>query len=297
MIKSMTGFASQTHEDDRATVGVTVRGVNHRYLDMQVRVPASLSPLESRLRALVQQHVSRGRIELAVSVQLRQEPVLSVDVNAVLVEAVGAALARARQAGVIEGPLTPGDLLRFPQAISVREQPADLDADGVRAVESAIEQAVGATLMDFDGMRTHEGALLRADLDARLAAVGDLVERLATGAVAGSASLRARLALRLEELTADLAVDRVAVAQEVVRFASRSDISEEIVRFRAHTAQWMTLSDGAEPCGRKLDFLLQEMNREINTMGSKADGAGVSELIVTAKAELEKMREQVQNVE
>jgi uncharacterized protein (TIGR00255 family) len=297
MIKSMTGFANQTYEDDRATVGVTVRGVNHRYLDMQVRVPASLNPLESRLRALVQQHVSRGRIELAVSVQLRQEPVLSVEVNAPLIEAVGAALAKARQAGVIEGSLTPGDLLRFPQALSVREQPGDLDADGVRALEAAIGQAVNATLVDFDGMRTHEGALLRADLDARLAAVGDLVERIATGAVAGAAALRARLTQRLEELTTDLAVDRAAVAQEVVRFAARSDISEEIVRFRAHTAQWMTLSDGAEPCGRKLDFLLQEMNREINTMGSKADGAGVSERIVTAKAELEKMREQVQNVE
>jgi uncharacterized protein (TIGR00255 family) len=297
MIKSMTGFANQTHEDDRATVGVTVRGVNHRYLDMQVRVPASLSPLESRLRALVQQHVARGRIELAVSVQLRQEPVLTVEVNAPLIEAVGAALERARQAGVIEGALTAGDLLRFPQAISVREQPADLDADGVRALDAVIGQAVGATLVDFDGMRTHEGALLRADLDARLAAVGDLVERVATAAVAGGAVLRARLTQRLEELTTDLAVDRAAVAQEVVRFAARSDISEEVVRFRAHTAQWVTLSDGADPCGRKLDFLLQEMNREVNTMGSKADGAGVSELIVTAKAELEKMREQVQNVE
>jgi uncharacterized protein (TIGR00255 family) len=264
---------------------------------MQLRVPASWSALESRLRGLVQQHVARGRIELAVSVQSRQVPVLTVEVNAPLVEAIGEALARARQAGVIEGPLTAGDLLRFPQAISVREQAPDLDADGVRALETAIEQAVVATLVDFDGMRTHEGDLLRSDLDARLAAVSGLAEQVAAGAVAGAAALRVRLTQRLEELTADLAVDRAAVAQEIVRFASRSDISEEIVRFRAHTAQWMTLSDSAEPCGRKLDFLLQEMNREINTMGSKADGIGVSELIVTAKAELEKMREQVQNVE
>jgi uncharacterized protein (TIGR00255 family) len=101
----------------------------------------------------------------------------------------------------------------------------------------------------------------------------------------------------VSDLTADLSVDKTALAQEVVRFAARSDISEEVVRFRAHTAQWAALSGSAEPCGRKLDFLLQEMNREINTMGSKADGPGVPELIVSAKAELEKMREQVQNVE
>jgi uncharacterized protein (TIGR00255 family) len=105
------------------------------------------------------------------------------------------------------------------------------------------------------------------------------------------------LAQRVEELSHDLQVDRGAIAQEIVRTAARSDISEEIVRFRAHVAQWLALSDGPEPCGRKLDFLLQEMNREVNTMGSKADGLRVSELIIAAKAELEKMREQVQNVE
>jgi uncharacterized protein (TIGR00255 family) len=101
----------------------------------------------------------------------------------------------------------------------------------------------------------------------------------------------------VQELTADLQIDRAAVAQEVVRFAARSDISEELARFRAHVAHWQALVDASEPCGRKLDFLLQEMNREINTMGSKADGLQVSEIVIAAKAELEKMKEQVQNVE
>lgn len=297
MIKSMTGFASQTHEDERVTVGVTVRGVNHRYLDMQVRVPASQSGLESRLRALVQQHVARGRIEVAVAVQVRQEPVLTVEVNAVLVAALGAALDRAREAGVVTGALTPGDLLRFPQAIAVRETPADLDPDAAKAVEDTILRAVGNTLVDFDGMRGREGALLRDDLDARLATVAATVEEIAGHAHAGEGELAARLAQRVNDLSGELALDRAAVAQEVVRFVARSDISEEMVRFRAHTAQWTALSDSAEPCGRKLDFLLQEMNREVNTMGSKADGPGVPERIVTVKAELEKMREQVQNVE
>jgi len=111
------------------------------------------------------------------------------------------------------------------------------------------------------------------------------------------AEAQARLAARVAELKGDIEADQAVIAQEIVRVAARSDISEEIVRFRAHLAHWQVLADGAEPCGRKLDFLLQEMNREINTIGSKADGVGVSELIVTTKAELEKMREQVQNVE
>src|SRR5438270_142886 len=178
MIKSMTGFASIAREDERATVAVTIRALNHRYLDLQLRVPQSLAALESDIRALVSRHVARGRVELSISLQLRQTPGVEVEFND-----------------------------------------------------------------DFG----------RAD--------------------------------------------EAAVAQEIVRMAARSDISEEVARFRAHVSHWVTLADSAEPCGRKLDFLLQEMNREVNTMGSKADGLRVSELIIAGKAELEKMREQVQNVE
>jgi uncharacterized protein (TIGR00255 family) len=297
MIKSMTGFANQTHEDERGTIAVTVRSVNHRYLDLQLRVPLSLNAMESKLRAVVQQHVARGRVEVAVTVQLRQEPTVTVELNQSLVTAVGVAIDRAREAGIVQGALTPGDLLRFPQAFAVREQPVDLDEAGVKALADAVERAVTATLVDLDGMRNREGTMLRTDLDARQAAVSAMVEGIATRASDGEAELVARLTQRVDELSMDPAVDKALIAQEVVRFAARSDISEEVVRFRAHAAQWATLSDSPEPCGRKLDFLLQEMNREVNTMGSKADGATVSELIVSAKAELEKMREQVQNVE
>ena len=123
------------------------------------------------------------------------------------------------------------------------------------------------------------------------------VERLAGASAEGAESMRQRLAERVAQLREELRADETAVGQEIVRTVARSDISEEVARFRAHVAHWQALSDGAEPCGRKLDFLLQEMNREVNTIGSKADGLRVSELVIAAKAELEKMREQVQNVE
>lgn len=297
MIKSMTGFASVTHEDDRATVGVTIRSVNHRYLDMQVRVPQSLSQLEGRLRGCVQTRASRGRIEVAVSVQLRQEPTLTVALNDVFVAKLSAALEHARGAGLIEGSLQPGDLLRFPQALTVREEPTELDAEGRAALDETVLAAVERALEQLDEMRRHEGAMLQADLDARKTAVAAAVARIAQMAAAGEAHVRERLSKRVFELSSDVAVDAALIAQEVVRFAARSDISEETVRFAAHVAQWTTLTDGPEPCGRKLDFLLQEMNREVNTMGSKADGPGVPETVIGIKAELEKMREQVQNVE
>ena len=160
-----------------------------------------------------------------------------------------------------------------------------------------MEEALAVALDELDAMRTREGAYLRADLDARRQLLAALYDRVAIAAAAGLEMLQARLAERVRELRADALADEVTVAQEIAKFAGRSDITEEVVRFRGHLDHWQALSDSPEPCGRKLDFLLQEMNREVNTTGSKAEGPAVTEVIVALKAELEKMREQVQNVE
>jgi uncharacterized protein (TIGR00255 family) len=297
MIKSMTGFASLSREDERATVSVTIRAVNHRYLDLQLRLPQLLSDCEPRLRALVQQAIARGRIELGVSLQHRLAATPQVELNEAFVVALQAALERARARGVIAGDLTPGDLLRLPHALTIREQVGEPDPAASEALAATVDQTVLEALAELERMRLHEGHQLRDDLDARRRGLGVLIEQLVEAAAGGQQALQQRLGTRVAELTADMSVDRAAVAQEIVRIVGRSDISEEVTRFRAHLVHWRALTDSAEPCGRKLDFLLQEMNREINTIGSKADGQAVSELVVTAKAELEKMREQVQNVE
>jgi uncharacterized protein (TIGR00255 family) len=297
VIKSMTGFAAVTREDDRATIAVTIRALNHRYLDLQLRVPQSLAALETDVRALVGKRVARGRVELSLSVQLRQTPGVDVEFNADFGRALDRALDQARARGLVAGQLTPGDLLRLPQAISIRERPSDADGSLMPDVATRARQAVDDALAELDSMRAREGDHVRADLDQRRSFVADLVERVAEAADRGRAAMEQRLAERVQQLRADLQADETAVAQEIVRMAARSDISEEVTRFRGHVSHWVTLADSAEPCGRKLDFLLQEMNREVNTMGSKADGLSVSELIIAAKAELEKMREQVQNVE
>ena len=297
MIKSMTGFSSVSREDDRATIGVTVRALNHRHLDLQLRLPHTLAAIESDVRGLVNKHVARGRVELALSLQLRQTPAVDVEFNEEFGRALEAALDRARARGLVSGSLTPGDLLRLPQALTIRERPADADPAVVEEVAASAKQAVDDALADLDTMRSREGDHLRADLDERRRVVADLVERIVVAADEGRLGIEQRLRDRVTELRTELQADEVAVAQEIVRMASRSDISEEVARFRGHVSHWVTLADSTEPCGRKLDFLLQEMNREVNTMGSKADGLRVSELIIAAKAELEKMREQVQNVE
>jgi uncharacterized protein (TIGR00255 family) len=296
MIKSMTGFASLTHDDEGATIAVTIRAVNHKFLDLQLRIPPSLAAVEGRLRALVQKHVGRGRVEVSVNVQLRRVPTVEVDLNEAFLEALGGALDRARERGHIAGPMTPGDLLRFPQALSIRERADEARADD-DVLATRVEEAVKAALEELDGMRIREGGYLRSDLDARRAELGALFERAAAAAEQGMAGLQARLHERVRELQADSLADETAVAQEIARFVGRSDVTEEVVRFRGHLEHWRALTDGPEPCGRKLDFLLQEMNREVNTLGSKAEGPAVTESVVSLKAELEKMREQVQNVE
>ena len=297
VIKSMTGFTSLTREDESATIAVTIRAVNHRYLYLQLRSPQSLAAIEAEVRALVGRHVARGRVEVSISVQPRITPGIDVELNEEFARALEAALGQARARGLVTGALTPGDLLRMPQAITVRDrQPGD-DEETQAAIAKQALEAAGHALVDLDSMRSREGEHLRTDLDSRRIFVADLVERIAAAADGGRAAMEQRVAERVRELRVDLQADETAVAQEIVRMAARSDISEEVERFRAHVSHWSALADSPEPCGRKLDFLLQEMNREVNTMGSKADGLRVSELIIAAKAELEKMREQVQNVE
>ncbi len=295
MMRSMTGFAAATVDDPRGTVSVTLRTVNHRFLDLQLRLPPALADLEPRVRALVQRGLARGRVELQVSLQPRTAAAPVVELNESFVTAVTSAIEVARAAGLVQGPLTPGDLLRLPQALAIRERPLDVEAGSgwTEALDAVVARAVAA----LDDMRAREGALLKTDLGARKRTLVTLIDAVVAAAEAGRLQLEARLLERARELSASLPIDQSSLAQEVVRAAQRSDITEEVTRFRAHLEHWDALSDDNEPCGRKLDFLLQEMNREVNTIGSKADGLQVSEHIIDVKAELERMREQVQNVE
>jgi uncharacterized protein (TIGR00255 family) len=296
MIKSMTGFASLTRDDERAAIGVTIRSVNHRFLDLQLRLPPTIADLEPRLRAMVQKQLARGRVEVSVSLQLRQPAPPQVELNEAFAQALASAIEQARSRGMVTGTLTAGDLVRLPQALSIREKLPE--AGGVSAMlGTAVDDAVLSAIRQLEEMRVREGVHLRTDLDTRKSLLSGLIARISTAASTGREALETRLLERAREIATTLPIDQAALSQEVVRVAQRSDISEEVTRFHGHLAHWDALSDSPEPCGRKLDFLLQEMNREVNTIGAKADGLQVSEVVIQAKAELERMREQVQNVE
>ena len=295
MIKSMTGFASLTREDEAATVSVTARSVNHRYLDLQIHLPQSLLRLEPRVRETAQGRLARGRVEIRVTARRRAPLPVEVAVDEGLLAALVEAAGRPDVVRATGGRWTVGELLGFPRVLTIADRAAESEADP--AVDPLVARAVGDALDELDRMRADEGRHLRRDLDGRLAALVRIVDDVEGSAAAGAETLAQRLEARLAELGPEARADPAAAAQEVVRFVARSDVHEEIARLRAHVSHWGALADAPEPCGRKLDFLLQEMNREVNTLGAKAGGQRTPELVVAAKAELEKLREQAQNVE
>ncbi len=220
-----------------------------------------------------------------------------VELDETFAARLAGAIDRARALGLVTGTLQAGDLLRFPQALTVREDAAAPPEEELNGLRRAAEEGLTVALDALDGMRRQEGAMLQVDLDRRRAALADAIDRVEAAAADGQGALRTRLHERIQDLGGELTLEPAAVAQEVVRFVARSDIAEEVVRFRAHLAHMSGLLAAPEPCGRKLDFLIQEMNREVNTIGSKADGLQVPAIIVDMKSELERLREQVQNIE
>lgn len=297
MIRSMTGFASISHEEGGDKVNITVKSVNHRFLDVSVKLPQALAPLEQRVRAIVQQRLSRGRVELQIGAEVTAPPEREVVVDERLLEQVAAAIDGARAKGIVEGVLTPSDLLRLPQVLEIRSRPADNNSGVPATLAALVELALTEALDALVVMRETEGRFLAADLGARVETIAGYVDALAREAGEGQKQLESRLRERIAQLPVDLQGDPAALAQEIVRFVARSDVDEEIVRLRGHLEHWHGLAASPEPCGRKLDFLVQEMNREINTIGSKVEGTRGTEVVIAAKAELERIKEQVQNVE
>jgi uncharacterized protein (TIGR00255 family) len=292
----MTGFAAVTQSESDLTVHVTLKAVNHRFLDLAIKAPSSLAALEPRIRSTISERVARGRIEISIIVESTALPERQVTVDEQLIERVETAIGALRQRGAVTGALTVSDLFHIPHAIDVKAAstftagPAQALAD---LTVAAVEDATAALVT----MRQTEGRLVEADLAERLLTIQRFVAALEVAAGEGQRQLEARLRERLDTLPSDLRGDANAVARELVRFVSRSDIDEELVRLRSHIAHWRGLAAAPEPCGRQLDFLVQEMNREINTIGSKVENVQATDTVIAAKAELERIREQVQNVE
>jgi len=294
MIRSMTGYGRAEGEIGGRRLAVEVKAVNHRFLNFFAKLPPEVQRFEPEILALVKGHLQRGQVNVFAVWDGRcgADAGLFINVEAAR-QAAQALRAAARVAGV-SGEVTLEHLLSIPAVTapaSVGVEPEDLWA----AAAGIFHEALAA----LDALRAREGADLEADLRGRLAAIGDMVARVEGRRPAHLEEVRARLQRRIQDLAQDLPPEVAAerIALEVALFADRSDVSEEVVRLQSHRDKVLELLDEGGVVGRKLDFLLQEMNRETNTIGSKAADADIGRTVVEMKAELEKIREQVQNLE
>jgi len=292
MIKSMTAFAEASHTVDTITCHVEIRTYNSRHLDVALYLPRAFSRLEDGVKKQVAHHVARGRVEIRVGVEEQAEDTALFQVDLPRAQGYFKALSALRDAFHLTDSVTLDHLLAGQGMIQAAENETDTDQ-----VAAVLHQAVDMALGGLDTMRTTEGVNLAKDVLARMDGIEKRLDTVEIDAAALPALYRQRLMERIESLTDGVEVDPVRLAQEAALLADKSDISEEIVRARSHIQQFRDIVTGEEPGGRKLNFLIQEFNREFNTMGSKSGRAALSHTIVELKSELEKIREQIQNIE
>ncbi len=289
---SMTGYGRGSSAADGRELTIELKSVNHRYLDVGMRLPRHLNFLEEPIRSQIASRLSRGHVDVFVSYRNNRSDARCVDINAAL---LGAYLRSAREIGSELGlvdDLSLSAALRLPDVTELRE--ADEDPSAVLSLlQSALDEAISALML----MRAQEGNRLKADLEGHLLTIAALREQIEERAPLVVEEYRAKLSERIETLLQGVEVDHTRLATEVALFSDRASIDEEIVRLKSHTQQAALLLASDEPAGRKLDFVVQEMNREFNTIGSKANDGALTGLVLSGKAEIEKVREQIQNIE
>ena len=293
MIKSMTAYGRGEAEGPSQKWVVEFRSLNHRFLELSLNLPKRLWGLEDRLRKLVEGRIPRGRVELQLSWESTGEKALTLKMDRALARQTAAMLEEVRVAGDLKEPLHLEDLLHFSDLFLIKET-REL---ALEETWETVERAVSGALEDLDRMRLSEGQALAADLAKSLGAIGGELERIRGQAPLLPRLWREKLSARLAELEGETGVDEARLAQEVVLMAERRDLSEELARMESHLAQFEETLAAWGPVGRKQEFLVQEMLREANTIGSKAGDLLVSQAVLEIKGYLERLREQVQNIE
>lgn len=292
MIKSMTGYGSAKGTAAGLRLSVELKSVNNRYLDVSVKLPRTLLFAEEPIRSAVAKHITRGKVDVFVTTDTSEADCTEVRVNEPLLRGYIAALSDVRSKYNLTDDMTLMNLCRLPDVLSTERRELDTDelTSGLLAI---LEEALNG----YDAMRRTEGLKLRDDVLARIEEIGRLTGIVEERAPQTVAEYRARLEQKLRETLDGLPIDDARVLTECAIFADRIAVDEETVRLRSHLSQLKGMAEGESPIGRKMDFLIQELNRESNTIGSKCQSADIARVVVDLKAEIEKIREQIQNVE
>ncbi len=292
MIKSMTGYGRALQTVDGYDILVEMKSVNHRYLEFTARVPRAYSYLEEKLKSFLQQKAGRGKVEVSVSIYAVDGTDAQVEVNRTLLKGYVDALRSAGKELGLTDDLTLSAASRFGDIFNVRKAVEDADEIWGRVLPVAEEALDG-----FLAMREAEGKQLKADIQSRLEIIGQFVSQVEERSPQTVEEYRARLTKKMQEVLGDSSIDEARILTEAAIYADRIAVDEETVRLRSHLAQIGEMLDSGEAVGRKLDFIVQELNRETNTIGSKAQDLEIARIVVEMKAQIEKIREQVQNIE
>lgn len=292
MIRSMTGYGSAKGTVEGLEITVELKSVNNRYLDTSVRLPRSFLFAEEAIKSEVQSHISRGKVDVFISVDSSAAGDMTVKVNEPLLRGYIEAIRHISEEYSLANDMTALSVSRFPDVLSVEKK--DLDAEAISAGICAIAEEA---LQDFDAMRQREGAKLRDDVLSRLETIDRLVSAVETEAPKTVAEYRKRLEQKMQEVLGATGIDENRILAEAAIFADHIAVDEETVRLRSHMSQLTTMINGNSPTGRKIDFLIQEFNREANTIGSKCQNSQIAHVVVDLKSEIEKIREQIQNIE
>jgi uncharacterized protein (TIGR00255 family) len=292
MIKSMTGYGSAKGVVDGLEISVELKSVNNRYLEASVRLPRSFLFAEEMIKSRVQSHISRGKVDVFVSVDSSQAGDMAVKVNEGLLKGYLDAIGHIAEEYGLPNDLSAMSVSRFPDVLTVEKR--ELDAE---AIGAGMGEIVERALLDFDAMRLREGEKLRDDVLNRLETIRSLVETVEAKAPETVAEYRRRLEQKMAEVLGASGIDENRILAEAAIFADHIAVDEETVRLRSHMSQLRSMINGNSPTGRKIDFLIQEFNREANTIGSKCQNSLIAHVVVDLKSEIEKIREQIQNIE
>lgn len=299
MINSMTGFGSARVESEDLAVSIEVKSVNHRYLDVHMKLPPEHQSFEALLRQRISSRFKRGRVDVFVRIDVRAERV-RLEVNQPMVAAYAETMRALKAALSLEGNVTVDMISRIPGLVTVSG--SDLTTDELQRIEAALKRAADAALNKLAEMRAAEGHTLTTDMRQRLAVIRSHRETILSGANGFVDYYRQQLLARVQEIAPQISLDPARLETEALMYAERSDIAEETTRLGSHLQQFDALLGSGEEAGKKMDFLLQEMNRETTTILSKTSGLGetgstLGKAAIEIKMEIEKLREQVQNIE
>jgi uncharacterized protein (TIGR00255 family) len=292
MIRSMTGYGRGEAREEGREFLVEIKTVNHRYSDIFIKIPRQIAFLEEKVRDLIGKSLSRGKIDVYITYENFREESNLVLINESLAKTYIKALERLRDSFNLSDDISVSLIAKFPDVLKV-EQVEEDEYKIWELLKSAIDKALESVI----AMRENEGEKLKTDLLERLSNIERTIKAIFVRAPDVVTEYKQKLEKRIKELLEQQTIDESRIAAEVALFADRCSIDEEIVRLRSHTSQLAKMCDESLPVGRKLDFLIQEMNREVNTIGSKANDLIITKSVVELKSEIEKMREQIQNIE